>query len=175
MLVTEQGNSILVYGQGGKLLYKSIKIVQYAKLSSTSLVVITDETIDFVKEVEVDGRKDILVVNDVNFISAVIHDGLVYVQRKIVVPIMDIYNSELDNFVRLYQNVKGKWVYKLTFLGIPYKSIEPTHFKCPHHLYGNHKGNRVRVDLTNNKLSPSKYRIQPDYQFSSGLSMFLKS
>lgn len=160
MFIIEEGDCIFVHDKSGRLVYKSISVVQYKKFSEESLVVITDESIDFINEMKIDGRHDITVVNDTNFIAAMIHNDLVLIQRKIVVPIIDIYNSDFINVVRLYQSIRGKWIYFFMKFGIPVRAIEPTYLKgCV--LYGTRKDKTYLCNLEKREMKavkPPKYK-----------------
>lgn len=155
MFILEEGNSILVYNKAGKLSYKSTKIKQYRKFNSDSLVVITDSTIDFISETKDGGRHDIVVVNDTKFLSAYIQDNLLFVSRKIGLPILDVYTEDFINTLRLYQSVDGSWVYVLVKLKIPYKLIKPTHLNGKI-MYGIYKGKPCSLNLETQELKTDK-------------------
>lgn len=157
MFVLEEGNSILVYNALGKLVYKSPKIIQYRKFNADSLVILTESTLDFVNETDQDNRRDVTVVSDTRFISAFITDDLVFVQRKIGLPILDVYNKDFVNVLRLYQNIQGDWVYFLVKMKIPYKTITPTHLDGKM-LYGTSKGKPCSLDLESLKFNTGKIK-----------------
>ena len=155
MLVMIEGSSVLVYNRLGKLVYKSATILQYKKFDENNLIVITKDTIDTVTEVNQEGRQDILVSSDSKFVSALIKNDLVFIQRKIGIPILDIYNSSLVNVLRLYQGLEGGWIHFKIKLGVPYKMIVPTHLN-KNILYGIHKGKAVCINLSTGQMKTGK-------------------
>jgi len=157
MFVMEEGNSILVYNNLGKLVYKSAKILQYKKFDSESLVIITESSVDFVNQTSTKDRQDITVVNDTRFVSAYIQDNLIFIQRKIGIPMIDIYDNQFINIMRLYQNINGKWVHFLLKMGIPYKVIIPTYLEGEI-LYGVRKGKVVSFNLQTKELKICKVK-----------------
>lgn len=158
MFIVEESNSIMVYNQEGKLMYKSFSIVQYKKFNANNLVVITQDSIDYINQIKTDKGYDILVTSDTKFISAVIYDKLIFVQRQLLMPIMDVYDNNFINVLRLYQNVKGEWVHFITKLRVPVKSVVPTHLEGKL-LFGTRKGKPCVVNLeqgTFKKINRSK-------------------
>lgn len=154
MFVMEEGDSVLVYNNKGVLVYKSIKIVQYQKFNEESLVVITKESIDYVTEVTLQNERHIVVTSDTKFISALIRDKHVFVLRKYGFMVLDIYNQDFINIMRLYQNVKGKWVMYATRLPLPIKSVEPI-FLNGTLLYCSRKGKIHTYDISKDILKPA--------------------
>ena len=151
MLVMLEGSSVLVYNRLGKLMYKSSTVLQYKKFDENNLIVITKDTVDTVTQVVQEGRQDILVSSDSKFVSALIKDNLVFIQRKLGIPILDIYNSSLVNVLRLYQGLGGEWIHFRVKLGVPYKVIVPTHLN-KNILYGTHKGKVVCINLSTGQM-----------------------
>ena len=162
MFILEEGNAILVYNKLGKLVYKSPKIKQYRKFNSDSLVVITDSTLDFISETKEEDRRDITVVSDTKFISAYIQDNLIFVRRKLGLPILDVYTQDFINVLRLYQNTEGKWVHIVMKMKIPYKTIIPTHLNGKV-LYGTHKGKPCSLDLATREFKTGNIKPKGVY------------
>ncbi|MFF2798102.1 hypothetical protein [Lysinibacillus xylanilyticus] len=146
MFIVEESNSILVYDKTGRLVHKSIGIVQYKKFNEESMVVITKDSVEFISQIKQKDRYDITVVSDTKFVSAMIYKGLVFIQRKTGIPILDVYDSRFINVLRLYQNTKGEWVHFVFKFGIPFKAIVPTHING-RLLYGTRKGKPCMSDL----------------------------
>lgn len=155
MFIIEESNTILVHDRKGRLVYKSLSIVQYKKFNAGNLVVITEETIDFVSEVKTKDGYDITVVSDENFKSAMIHDELIFIERKLLFPIMDVLDANLMNVLRLYQNISGDWIYFVTKLGLPVRKISPKYLDTKI-LYGTSRGKDCAFNLESRQIKTSK-------------------
>lgn len=165
MFIVEEANTILVYDKGGRVVYKSFSIVQYKKFNEGNLVVITEETIDFISQVKTKEGYDITVVSDNNFKSAFIHDELLFIERKMLFPILDVINSNMMNVLRLYQNSQGNWIYLVTKFGIPVRKISPKYLDT-NILHGTSRGKVCTFNLesrqfkTGNSMSKNKIALE---------------
>lgn len=155
MFILEESNTILVHDRTGRLVYKSFSIVQYKKFNAGNLVVITESTIDFISEVKTKDGYDITVVSDDNFKSALIHDELLFIERKMLFPIMDVVDSNMMNVLRLYQNSTGNWIYFVTKFGIPVRKIVPTYLDTKI-LYGTSRGKDCAFNLETRQIKTGK-------------------
>lgn len=170
MFIIEQNDTVVVHDKTGRIVYESHNIVQYKKFNAGNLVVITEGTVDMISEVKTKEGYDVLAVSDTNFEAAVIYGDLLLIQRKITIPILDVYDSQLMNVLRLYQNTKGNWIRFTMQFGIPVGNIEPTHLDGSV-LYGTSKGKRYSVDLVTNKVRSGKSVVAEGTSLVSALSM----
>lgn len=171
MFIVEEGNCILVHDKTGRLVYKSFQIVQYKKFNEASLVVITKESVDFVQETKHDNRYDITVVSDINFESALIHEDLIFIKRKALFNMLDVYNANFLNVLRLYKNIKDQWSYFLFKFKVPVKIITPLNLKG-HLLYGSRNGKPCTVDLEKQKYVETKPPKSTGVDLASAINKF---
>lgn len=153
----EDSEGVYLYDRDGGLRYYAEDYTQLKKFNEEAVVIITKECIVFATEVKVDGQFIVSVVVDNKFESAFAYDNHVYVKRKYAMPVLDIYNSELVNVVRLYKNIRDQWAFLKTFLSIPYGSLIPIGIKGKH-LFCEKGKNLIRYDLSDR----NKTRITED-------------
>jgi hypothetical protein len=128
----EDSEGVYLYDRDGGLRYYVEDYTQLKKFNEEAVVIITKECIVFATEVKIEGQYIVSVVVDNKFESAFAHDNYVYVKRKYMMPVLDIYNNELVNVVRLYKNIKDQWAVLQTILSIPYGSLVPIGIKGNH-------------------------------------------
>lgn len=146
MFVIEEQDSILVYDKSGRLVNKILEAVSYKKFNEESLVVITEESVEFISQLKRGKEYDITTVSDTNYERAIIYEELVLIQRKIVFPILDVYNSDMMNVLRLYQDTKGSWVYFIVKYGVPTRKFTPYSIDGSM-VYGKRKSKKCSYNL----------------------------
>lgn len=151
----EDSEGVYLYDRDGGLRYYAEDYTQLKKFNEEAVVIITKECIIFATEVKIDGQYIVSVVVDNKFESALVHDNYLYVKRKYVMPVLDIYNNELVNIIRLYKNIKQQWALLQTFLRIPYGSLVPVGIKDSH-LFCSKGKKLLQYDLSNH----SKIKIK---------------
>lgn len=152
MILLEDSEGVYLYDRDGGLRYYTEDYTQLKKFNEESVVIITKSCIIFATEVRIDGQYIVSVVVDTQFQSAFIHESYVYVKRKYTMPLLDVYNNELVNVLRLYKNITNQWSTLLTFLRIPYSSLVPVGIKGKY-LFCKKGKTLLKYDLNSRKKS----------------------
>ena len=157
MFVMLEGNSILVYNTDSKLAYKSFDVLDYVKFSQDILVVVTEDSIDFIIE-RVNGKKRHAAVSrDTKFKEVVIQDKYLFIRRGGIFDCVDIYNDDLELILRLNATIDGSWKYINTFFGIPIKFMSPLYIN-KETAYLTHNKTSYELHLATGKLVPAKIK-----------------
>lgn len=157
MFVMLEGNSILVYNTDSKLAYKSFDVLDYVKFSQDILVVVTEDSIDFVIERVNERKRHVAVSRDTKFKEVVIQDNYLFIRRGGIFDSVDIYDGKLELVLRLNATIDGTWKYINTFFGVPIKFMSPL-FLNKETAYLSHKKRNYALHLATGKLVPAKIK-----------------
>lgn len=119
-MIVRQGETLTILNDSDKVIFYEPQLKSYHLMGETAVLVIGTESIAFVYyNEEQDSHK---IVVDTNYKSVYVLGDSVAVYREIGMPIIDMYNQDLNHFLRLTKNSKGKWIH-ITRRFIPSKLV----------------------------------------------------
>lgn len=129
MILLEDSDGVHLYDRDGELRYYVEDYEQIKKFNENSVCLITSDSVVFASETKIDGVYYVTIDVDTNFDCAYIFNGLIYIKRNYLIPVLDIYNSNLANVIRLHKTFSDSWTLLQTVLRVPYRAIYPIALK----------------------------------------------